>query len=343
MLCRAILCIIALDAAIPVGRCGDGASPQIAIVATAAAQAGLADVLTAELAKEPGLAIVERQEIGRVVDELTLAAIQSADAATELKLGGLLAADAMVFIEREPKAQPPQVRLRVIEVKTGIRLGDWPVPAAGINAGGMADVRACLRLAVATLTIPPADRHLVGMIGPTTGAAWLARLETLVRWAELVRDFYEHCARDPKLATRSGGSPPNASSRRSSRARCAADRDRSTCRRDSQNEVPHRVDLATSAITPLPNYVRDALPYADQRNPGWTIFAALLFTGQGARDASGATHGWSPGAECRGDSVHPVGDELVFFDSSVGRLRVIRKRRPAAAPDRAQDVPSSRV
>jgi hypothetical protein len=163
--CRATLCTGALFAPILLGRCADARPPRIAIVAPAAAQAGMADILTAELAQEPGLAIVERQEIGRVVDELTLAAIQAADAGTALKLGDLLAADALLFVEAEPKAEPPQVRLRVIEAKTGMRLGDWPVPAAGMTAGDMTDVRDGLRLAVATLGIPPADRHLVGMIG----------------------------------------------------------------------------------------------------------------------------------------------------------------------------------
>jgi hypothetical protein len=114
-------------------------------------------------------------------------------------------------------------------------------------------------------------------------------------------------------------------------------------RRDSPHEVPHRVDLATSVITPLPGFAKDALPYADQSHPSWTIFDDLLFTCHFARDASGTTHGWSQGSECRGESIQRVGDELVVFDKSGGRVLVFRPGGPPAAPDRTQDPPPRRV
>jgi hypothetical protein len=158
--CIATVCIATA------GRAADPPrqQPRVAIVAPSAATAGLVDVLTAALADEPGLALVERQAIAQVVGELELAGGAKVADAT-LKLGGLLAADAILFLAPEPRAEPPQVRLKLVEARTGIRLGDWPVPAAGMNAGDVADVRAGLRPAVATLGMSPADRHLVGMIG----------------------------------------------------------------------------------------------------------------------------------------------------------------------------------
>ena len=116
-------------------------------------------------------------------------------------------------------------------------------------------------------------------------------------------------------------------------------------RRDSPDEVPHRVDLATSVIAPLPGYAKDALPYADQRNPGWTIFDDLLFFPSpvrgrtAARDASGVEHSWSQGSGCHGRVIHRVGDELVIFDEFGSRPQMIRRRRPTAADDRPQPSP----
>jgi hypothetical protein len=162
----ATLCAVAAVCIPIAGRAADPPRPQprVAIVAPAAAAAGLVDVLTTALAAEPGLALVERQAIADVVGELELAGGAMAADAT-LKLGALLSADALLFVESEPRAEPPQVRLKLIESRTGIRLGDWPVPAADIGAGDMADVLAGLRQATAKLGIPPGDRLLVGMIG----------------------------------------------------------------------------------------------------------------------------------------------------------------------------------
>ncbi|MCE2726347.1 MAG: hypothetical protein LW698_06160 [Planctomycetaceae bacterium] len=162
----AVCCMVAARAAEEPPATGS----RLAIVATAAADAGLVDLLTAELAKEPGLALVERQAIGNVLDELRVSQV-AADADTTLKLGQLLAADALLLVEPEPTAEPPRTRLRIVETKTGIRLGDWPVPAAGLAAGDMADVLGGLRLALAKVGVPPGARQLVGMIGILPEAA----------------------------------------------------------------------------------------------------------------------------------------------------------------------------
>ena len=71
--------------------------PTVAIVPTAAARAPLADLLTADLSRDAGLRLVERQAVARVVDELKLAA--AGDPAAGVKLGQLLAADAIVMLD----------------------------------------------------------------------------------------------------------------------------------------------------------------------------------------------------------------------------------------------------
>lgn len=152
---------------------------RIAILA-APAQRGLADLLTAELSKQPEFTLVERESIARVVDELALSAARSGDAAAAVKLGGLLAADAILFVEPEPGSEPPRVRLQFVETRSGIRLGDWPVAAAGIEAADMGDVVAGLRQAGAKLGVRPGDRHLIGSVGIEPEVASV-ELRTLAR------------------------------------------------------------------------------------------------------------------------------------------------------------------
>lgn len=145
----------------------DGAVPPIGRIAilAAPAQRGLADLLTAELSKQSEFTLVERESIARVVDELALSAARSGDGAAAVKLGGLLAADAILFVEPEPGSEPPRVRLEFVETRTGIRLGDWPVAAAGIEAADMADAVGGMRQAGAKLGVRPGDRHLIGSVG----------------------------------------------------------------------------------------------------------------------------------------------------------------------------------
>jgi hypothetical protein len=176
------LFLVALVAPLAVAADPAGRVPRVAILA-AAAQRGLADLLTAELSQQRNLELVERDAIDRVLNELSLSAVQAGDGEQGAKLGDLLAADALLFVEPEPQSQPPQVRLKLVETRTGIRLGDWPVPAAEIGAGDLADVLAGLRQAAAKLGVPPGDRHLVGMIGirpevATSDLATLARVVT---------------------------------------------------------------------------------------------------------------------------------------------------------------------
>jgi hypothetical protein len=101
--------------------------------------------------------------------------------------------------------------------------------------------------------------------------------------------------------------------------------------------VLHRLDLASSAITPLAGHSRGGLAYASQRGAEHAFCDGLLFNARSgrARDASGTEHAWRPGTGCQGSSIWRVGGELLVFDEFGNRLFLIRKRTRAAA-----DAPS---
>ena len=112
-----------------------------------------------------------RESIARVVDELTLSAARSGDGAAAVKLGGLLAADAILFVEPEPGAEPPRVRLEFVETRTGIRLGDgrelWKV-ALGVSAGPAATP---VPYGENTMLVPLADGTLLELPVPSPSLA----------------------------------------------------------------------------------------------------------------------------------------------------------------------------
>lgn len=136
--------------------------PTVAIVPTAAARAPLADLLTADLSRDAGLRLVERQAVARVVDELKLAA--AGDPAAGVKLGQLLAADAIVMLDAGSAETPPRVRVRMVETRTGIRLADGEWAAADLLAD-RAVLLADLRTGLRKLRAAAESRRLVGIVG----------------------------------------------------------------------------------------------------------------------------------------------------------------------------------
>ncbi len=146
----------------PCARAADPPPPTVAIVPTATARSGLADLLTADLSTDAGVRLVERQAVARVVDELKLGA--GGDAAAELKLGQLLAADAVVMLEAGSGETPPRVRVRVVESRTGIRLADEEWVAADLVTDRAA-LLAGLRAGLQKFRVPPEGRRLVGIVG----------------------------------------------------------------------------------------------------------------------------------------------------------------------------------
>ena len=136
--------------------------PSVAIVPTAAARAALADLLTADLAKDAAFRLVERQAVNRVVAELERAS--ATDVAADVKLGQLLAAEAILLLDAAAAQTPPRVRVRLVETRTGIRLadGEW---AAGDLLANRAALLVDVRQGLAKLRVPPSGRRLVGVVG----------------------------------------------------------------------------------------------------------------------------------------------------------------------------------
>ena len=82
------------------------------IVAGELQQTGLADLVLAELSKEKGIELVERQQLDAALKELKLSAMLGSDAAGRLKLGRMLNADALVFmsLSKPEPSQTPKAR-----------------------------------------------------------------------------------------------------------------------------------------------------------------------------------------------------------------------------------------
>jgi len=73
--------------------------------------------------REDTLVPVERRRVAEVLTELKLGARGLAEPGTVVKMGRLLSADVMAFVERLPGGGPKAVRVRAVETRTGIALG----------------------------------------------------------------------------------------------------------------------------------------------------------------------------------------------------------------------------
>lgn len=103
-------------AAEPLKRWALLASPEIE-------KTGLPDLLTADLSKQPGIELVERQQIAAVVKELTLSNVVGAGAVSDrLKLGRLLKADALVILLTRRADDQDFVSLVIADCAAGARL-----------------------------------------------------------------------------------------------------------------------------------------------------------------------------------------------------------------------------
>lgn len=87
---------------------------------------GIVDLLTTALWKEPGIKLVEREQIAAVTRELAIVESMGSKAATgRLRLGQLLKADALILLAIEPgdtKEKPETLRVVLSETTYGARL-----------------------------------------------------------------------------------------------------------------------------------------------------------------------------------------------------------------------------
>jgi hypothetical protein len=108
-----------------------------AVVGDAAArEAGLSDLVTAELAQLPQVELVEREELQRVIAELELSQLHTAaESAGRLRLGSLVKADALVLLSMGNRDDKPFVRVVTCDCVSGARLAyeQFPYSAAWID------------------------------------------------------------------------------------------------------------------------------------------------------------------------------------------------------------------
>lgn len=103
-------------------------------------ESGISALLTARMARFEGVQLVEREEIQRVLDELSLNAAGLVEPAAAMKFGRLSGAEAFVvlqFLTARPKdGKHRDVRVLILETATGVRLFDETVPHEGPENSG---------------------------------------------------------------------------------------------------------------------------------------------------------------------------------------------------------------
>ncbi|MCY3018893.1 MAG: hypothetical protein NTW87_07690 [Planctomycetota bacterium] len=134
---------------------GDGErAPQEAVVAK----------LEAALSAEKAVSLVERASVRAILAEQKLSAAGLTDAATALKLGQLLAADLLLFVDKLPKTQPPTWRIQATETRTGISLAAMLLMEQSLSQD-LAPALALVKSALEKLRVPDAARRYVGVLG----------------------------------------------------------------------------------------------------------------------------------------------------------------------------------
>ena len=124
----------------------------------------IVDLLTMRLSQFTDVKLMERQDIERVLDELNLNAGGLVDAAKTVQFGGLAAADVLVLIEHETKAQPPLLRMRLIETRSGTRITDLLIDPGDLEQE-TAGIEAALKHAHSTVNAVEGQRRYIGLLG----------------------------------------------------------------------------------------------------------------------------------------------------------------------------------
>ena len=136
-------------------------------------------LLEAVLSQQPGLALLERAEIDKILKEQELTVSGLVDPPTAVRLGKLLPVDLFLFLDRIqwphpagverqseaalPRAKGPACRLRIVEARTGIVLADGVLSAEELS-GDARPALALVRLARIKQSTPLAQRHFLSIL-----------------------------------------------------------------------------------------------------------------------------------------------------------------------------------
>ncbi len=111
-------------------RVGAGLRRWAVIPAADVRASPVCDLLSAMLSSEPGVELVERQQLDAVINEIKLESLLGDDSvAARLKMGQFLKADALLLITRENDRENPGFRTTICDTRTGTRLLRDVVPS----------------------------------------------------------------------------------------------------------------------------------------------------------------------------------------------------------------------
>ncbi len=164
-----LLCGIAMLGGTPSVFGADGAAaprPRVAVVCLDDAErtTTLADLVQAELLAGGKVELVERAEFARILAEQKLSAAGLTSGASQIAVGKILRADALLLLERDRKAR--EYRIRLTETRYAAQLlrltvtnQDAPTAAAAVPI-----VCRAVFAALAKLAVPPAQRVLISVV-----------------------------------------------------------------------------------------------------------------------------------------------------------------------------------
>lgn len=129
-----------------------------------APKAGVVELLTVELSKQPQIEILDREQIDRILREQKLSATGLMERSTAIRGGKLLRVDGFLFVERFNITRDAGYRLQLVEARTGLVVGSQFLDAGLVEK----DVGAALRKlapSLAWLTLPEKRRRYIGLLG----------------------------------------------------------------------------------------------------------------------------------------------------------------------------------
>ena len=164
---RKIAVMLLLTASLPVSLYAQAQTPvKVAIlpgVGDRVPKAGVVELLAAELSKQDGVVVLEREAIGKVLAEQKLTGAVTTNLATAVRMGRLMAADILVVIERLGKEQPFRLRVLVIETSTSVVLADLLREETEIEKDATL-LRDCLKLGLVRWKTAPKERRYVAIL-----------------------------------------------------------------------------------------------------------------------------------------------------------------------------------
>ncbi len=135
---------------------------RLALVPTAKALEPLAELLTAALTESKAVDLVERREFGRILAEQELTAADLVDSASRVKIGALLRAKGIVFLETDKWAR--QIRVRLVETERGFQAGFLQYAKGDDLAKLTKAIAADLNVLTPKLRIDPKKAVLIGVL-----------------------------------------------------------------------------------------------------------------------------------------------------------------------------------